>query len=434
MFLKSKIKKIVPKKIICFYHDIVFTINLNKKRSLYKKTIYDTYHHYDTVKEKIKNREDKKIHFASYVVFDSTFSAYGIMDILLKNPEKYAPKIVIIPDVSRGQEHLIKQYNQTKSFFIKKYGKEYVIDGYNEITNEFIDVSNQFDIVYCANPYDAMVNKVHGVSYLTTKDILPIYISYGCMPDKYSAKILMPMLEISLFWKVYADNEYSFKDYKKYELAKGKNVLLSGYSKMDSLNDISSKEKSKIKIILAPHHTINYPALPLSNFLKYYDFILTLPERFPNIEFIFRPHPLLFTNLINDNFWTKDDVENYITKIQNKGMLYSTGGDYLEIFYDSDAIIHDCSSFIVEYLYTGKPSCFVAKKNYKEMFGKLGKACLKNYYIAFNENEIISFINDVIINKKDKLKTKREIFTKEKLALNYPNVSDIIVNSISDIK
>ena len=52
--------------------------------------------------------------------------------------------------------------------------------------------------------------------------------------------------------------------------------------------------------------------LPLSDFLRYYDLILELHMIFPNVDFVFRPHPRLFTTLVNNNFWTQEEMERYI--------------------------------------------------------------------------------------------------------------------------
>lgn len=422
--LKSIIGKMLPR-------------NLKQWRSIqyrsikYRRIINNTYSHYNDVEKIISKRGDTPLRVASYVVFDATFGASDLFDLMLADTKKYSSKIVVIPDISRGKKHQIEQYNKTKNFFKGKYGEDCVIDGWNQETDEYYDLSNQFDIVYLANPYDAMVHEYHGVEFLSQKNVLPIYISYGCMPDNNGCKMIMPHLEISLFWKVFADNEMSYNDYKKYELAKGKNVVLSGYAKMDSLVKFTAKKSERKRIIIAPHHTVNYPEFPLSNFVEYADYFLNLPELFPQVDFIFRPHPLLFTNMVNAGLWTERQVEDYIAGVQKAGMLYSTGGDYLDIFVNSDAMIHDCSSFVVEYLYTGKPCCFMAKKNYKKIFATLGKSCLKNYYMAFNTQQITNFIQDVIIDGNDSLKNKRENYAKEHLALNYPNVSEKILKEIT---
>jgi len=422
--VKQLIGKMLPK-------DLKQSLSIKYRSIRYKKLIDLTYAHYAEVEQKIKQRDNAPLRVASYVVFDSSFGAYDLFDLMFADAKTYSAKIVIVPDVARGISHQKEQYEKTKKFFLNKYGEANVLDGWNPETDEYIDYSDNFDVIYLANPYDAMVHKLHGIGYLSTKEVLPIYISYGCMPDNYGCKVIMPKLEISLFWKVFADNKMSYKDYKKYELAKGRNVVLSGYAKMDSLIKFSERNSEKKRIIIAPHHTVNDPGFPLSNFLKYSDYFLKLPEMYPHIDFIFRPHPLLFTNMVNAGFWTNEQVEEYIAAIQKAGMVYSVGGDYFDIFVNSDAMIHDCSSFVVEYLFTGKPCCFMAKKNYKKIFATLGNSCLKNYYLAFDEQKISEFIENVIISGKDELKEKREAYAKEYLALNYPKVSQKILEEIT---
>lgn len=427
--LKSRLKKLLP---IIFLEDYYSYKSRKAEEKKYKSLMIQTQLHYKDVEKKIKNK-GRPIRFASYVIFDSTFCAYNIMNYMLQNKDEYSPKIVIIPDVSRGKLHMVEQYEKTKSFFLNKYGTEYVLDGYDIINNTFFDYSDDFDIVYLANPYDSMVNKVHSIKYISKKNILPIYLSYGCHVDRYSCHTIIPLLEISLFWKVFADNVISFKDYKKYELLHGKNVVLSGYAKMDELSNYKKIDNKQKTIIIAPHHTINMQSLPLSNFLDNYDFILELPKMYPDIKFIFRPHPLLFVNMVNEGHWTIEQVNQYIRKLESLGVYYSFGGDYLDTFVQSDAIIHDCSSFVVEYLYTGKPCCFFAKENYKLVFSKLGKSCLKYYYLAFNRKQICDFIDNIVLKNNDPLFKKRTKFVKEKISINYPNSSSKILSEINKI-
>ena len=188
--LKSAIKKICPVFFLEKYGRFR-SFMLRKYHTIkYRKLIRLTHEHYKSVAEKIKNRSDQPLRFASYVVYDSTFGAYGLMDLMLADSDKYSPQIVICPDVCRGEHQLKDQYKKTKDFFVRKYGKKYVVDGYDETTGSFIDLSDQFDIIYCANPYDAMVNKVHGVQYLSTKDVLPVYITYCFQPNKYTFGVM----------------------------------------------------------------------------------------------------------------------------------------------------------------------------------------------------------------------------------------------------
>lgn len=427
--LKSAIKKICPVFFLEKYGRFR-SFMLRKYHTIkYRKLIRLTHEHYKSVAEKIKNRSDQPLRFASYVVYDSTFGAYGLMDLMLADSDKYSPQIVICPDVCRGEHQLKDQYKKTKDFFVRKYGKKYVVDGYDETTGSFIDLSDQFDIIYCANPYDAMVNKVHGVQYLSTKDVLPVYITYCFQPNKYTFGV-MSLLEISLFWKVFTDTQYTMSEYRRFELIKGKNVQLTGYAKMDSLSKFVSRQRTRKRIIISPHHTITNTALPLSNFLKYKNFILTLPPKFPQVDFVFRPHPLLFINMINEGFWTETDKNTYIHNLERVGIEYSVGGDYFDLFVNSDALIHDCSSFMVEYLYMDKPCCFIKKNNIKALLSRLGNECLKCHDIATNEQEIESFIQRVLSDSYDIHKKNRDLILK-KVKINYPIASQKVLEILT---
>lgn len=396
----------------------------------YPSIIRRTYKHYEKVVEQIRNRGNKPLRFAAYVLYDSTFGGYGLMDLMLSDLQHYSPKIVICPDVARGETHLKEQYKRTKAFFVEKYGAEYVIDGYNEITGQFIDNSGQFDVIYCANPYDSMVNEVHGVQYLSTKNVLPIYINYGYTISKWHYVSVETNIEMSLFYKYYVDSTYTQKQIKKYQLAKGKNTVLVGYAKLDSLIVKHKNKITRLKVLISPHHTIDNQAktLYLSNFLIYYNLIIELPDLFPDIDFVFRPHPLLFINLINQHKWSKEMVEKYKSKLSEKNIQYSYGGDYLHLFNECDAIIHDCGSFMVEWLYTGKPCCYVVRgEHVRKQLDLLGNKALDYHTLAYNRNDIISFINNLKTNYKIS-NISSEI--KNNIILNHPNVSNTILNNI----
>ena len=207
--------------------------------------------------------------------------------------------------------------------------------------------------------------------------------------------------------------------------------MVIGYSKMDALAKCKKTERTRKRIIISPHHTIKHPSLPLSNFMTYYNLILELPDMYPDVDFIFRPHPLLFTNLINMGFWTEEKVNEYIKKLEDKGVLYSHGGDYFDLFLNSDAIIHDCGSYITEWLFTGKPCCFVAKDDsIFDFFAPLGLECIKHYTVAYTREQIIQFIENVISGKNTTSYMDDKVL-KEMVFKNYPNTSQKIVDYLS---
>ena len=71
----------------------------------------------------------------------------------------------------------------------------------------------------------------------------------------------------------------------------------------------------------------------------------------------------------------------------------------------------------------------IIKEN-KNIFSKLGKACLKNYYMAYNKQDIIDFINNVVVIGADPLIDKRKKFFERKLTINFPQVSKTILEKL----
>ncbi len=387
-------------------------------------------HHYDKIINSIRISGRKELNFAAYVIFDSTFGMDTVFKRMMNDSEHWNPKIVVIPDITKGRENAVTTYNKTKAHFISRYGEEHVLDGWNCESDQFADILDRFDIVYYANPYDDLVHKFHSIKYATHKNVLPIYISYGYDVGRYTTLSRLKSPELNFVWKLFADTTYTYHDYVNDQIIKGRNVVLAGYSKMDTLIQYPVSKSNRKRILISPHHSIIRTDIPLSNFLEFYNLILRLPDLFPDIDFVFRPHPLLFPIMINEGIWSKERVNQYLTDLQSKGVVYSTEGDYLKVFAECDAIVHDCGSFTVEWLFTGKPGCYVYNKNLNEDYlTTLMKNALTSYTIAKSENDILNFIRQ-ISESDNKTDYVMQDWVKENIAINYPDVSSFILKEI----
>lgn len=382
---------------------------------------------YSAILKNKKGSEKKK--FAAYVVFDSTFGMHKVLELMENQKDRWDYKLVIIPDISRGAKHAEETYEKTKIFFVERYGSEKVIDGWNVETNQFYDHTSDFDIIYFANPYDGMVHKFHSIRYASQQNVLPVYVSYGYDVGKYTTLERLENYELNLVWKCFVDTTFTYKDYQQYQVMRGENVVLSGYSKMDGLKKSKISLGESKKILISSHHTVSMNTLPLSNFLKYYNFFLSLPTIFPDAVFIFRPHPLLFTTLINEKIWSEADVEKYLEDLTEKNIVFSKDGSYFDLFEECDAIINDCGSFTIEWLYTGKPGCFM----YNEKLGPdyltpLMNRAIEEYSVARSEKDIVNFVANVVNGESQQYDMKE--WVSENIALRYPNVSQYILDEI----
>ena len=88
----------------------------------------------------------------------------------------------------------------------------------------------------------------------------------------------------------------------------------------------------------------------------------------------------------------------------------------------------------MEYLYTGHPACYMLKnkEEISKIFAPIGQKCLANYYKAFNKQEIIKFIEDVVLRDDDPMKAGRYAFAQKEIMVNYPNATDSIIKNIKE--
>jgi hypothetical protein len=378
-----------------------------------------------------------KICIAFFVCFDSVFGLKCLFEKMLLD-DLFDPFIVIIPDTSRGKENMIYQLDKSYDRYVSLYGREKVFSGYNRIDGTYFDYSDNFDIIYFINPYDAMTHKYFQMEYLKKKNILTCYTEYFHLGVTVYGKQHLRLPIFCFFWRIFTESKYSYRYFQRYQTIRGKNVRVVGFCNMDEFAKYQRIHRSRKCIIVAPYHTVGKEfenGIPLSNFLKYADLFLALPLLYPDIDFIFRPHPLLFVRLREKDLWGPEKVSNYLNKIsRKKNVIYSEGGDFFNHFVNSDAIIHDCGSFILDYLFTGHPCCYLIKNEsqIKSVFPKFGKECLKNYYKAFNKEDIIDFINNVVIRGNDILKQERLTFIDRELKNNYPDVSGKLLKKLKE--
>ncbi len=394
--------------------------------------------HYKNVLKKLHEKAsiNEKIAVGFYVIFDSTFSFRPLFEKMLQD-DFFDPYIVIAPDISRGKQHEIESAKRTYESLSQKYGSERIILGYDYQNDIYSDPSDLFDIIAFANPYDNMTHKYYSMKYLCRKNVLTIYTTYGYnISSNVFLRHVAPSLFIANLWNLYATCQYELEVFNKYSLYHGRNAILAGFLKMDAFTKTKSNLTGRKLVIIAPHHTVGNMwknVLGMSNFLEYYNLILHLPELYPQIDFVFRPHPLLFVNLIKYNIWTQQQVDDYLQKLTLfPNVRYSTEGDYSQLFADSDALIHDCGSYIAEYYFTDKPQCFVVRSDevIKSQLNDFGQECISHSYKAYSEQDIINFIESVVISENDIKKEERRDYWEQKLKCNFPNTTNFIIKTI----
>lgn len=245
-------------------------------------------------------------------------------------------------------------------------------------------------------------------------------------------------------WQIYYENKKIATEYAPLVSSKRPNIYVTGLPMMDELlaqpketiNPWKSSEGKK-RIIYAPHHSINPDNEWISStFLDFGDTILQLAEKYSDkIQWAFKPHPLLKDKLIA--IWGEERTNEYYSRWQDIEWSQYESGKYVGLFQYSDAMIHDCGSFILEYLYTENPVMYLFKDNHLEnTFNLQYKKALSLHYQGWNIADIESFIINVI-NGVDPMKQKRISFKKDFLTPPYgqsasQNIIDCILSAEAD--
>lgn len=381
--------------------------------------------------EKVLKRakSGKRIRVGFFVLADYVFQSKSIYKILLKD-ERFDPFIVVLADVFRTKPPYL-QSKKTFEFMSELYENVYL--SFNPETYEMLDFTDKCELAFFNCPYDLVLHDYYKSSYFKLKNIPICFLNYAYQGRTNYEKIIFKSTEYMNFWKIFLENEEVLKYAKEFSKTKEERFIVSGYAKMDSLSKIEVKKRDRKRVIIAPHHTIIpwKDGLNIGNFLNYADFFLNLPKKYPEIDWIWRPHQLLYENLIREDIWGRERTDRYFNEMSSMpNVEYQSIGDYFETFINSDGMIHDCGSFLAEYLYTKHPQCYTLKNDEwtKQEFLPFGQKMLDHVYRAYNEQQITEFIEEIVINGNDYMSEKRNEFADREIRINYPNATIYIYN------
>lgn len=345
--------------------------------------------------------------------------------LALKNDGRFNVTIIACPPWI-GEKRVIfddKSTNTNYQYFKTKEGYQNVniIDAWLGYEN-YIDL-RQFDFsyVFYNSPYFAFYPKSYHPKYVT-KYTKICYTPYGYTLSKMFLPISSSWDEFRWFYCVYAcsKGEKSYFDdrIKKKGTANLQRVAFCGFPRMHSF--VAQKDanapmwefsKNKFRALWTPRWSTE-DAIGGSNFLKYKDFMLELVKDNPDIDFVFRPHPLTFGNFIQTGQMTKPQVDSYKVACDTNNSKLDETSEYAPTFWQSGVLITDFSSIIIEYFITEHPIVFCTTKTNMdqptEEFEKMLSCC----YIANSEEDIKKYLLQ-LKKGEDPLKEKRLIAIQE---------------------
>lgn len=221
-----------------------------------------------------------------------------------------------------------------------------------------------------------------------------------------------------------------------------KSIKLTGLPFSDALmkpatrNPWKPQDKNKKRIIWAPHHSLggfNDESIIYSNFLNICEEMFLIAEGYHDyIQIAFKPHPLLRGKL--EALWGTQKTDNYYERWNQLDNGQLSEGSYLDLFKHSDALIHDCSSFMIEYQYMDKPILFITQ-NTEYILKDLNDFARKAFYMqefASDIHEIKKFIANVINGVDMKKQERSKFYLEELLPPNNRSACENIIKAITN--
>lgn len=384
-----------------------------------------------------EKRHKDKLRVLFFVMSVDMWKSNDLFKLLLEDP-LFEP--FIIPQLL---QHNTREQRERIQYTLRDYFASLgfpFIDAIDFETGDVFDVNNfGADIIFCSQPYDSGLDehKIKSIWHNVLFAYIPYCVHIEMNPAFYNG------LYSNICWKYYCQFKLN-KDYQSTLLFnKGESMVITGHSLFDQIENNrgkelcswKDKEHRKIRLIWAPHHSIlPTDVLGYSNFLEIANSMLEFATNHTdNIEIAFKPHPILKEKLIFFENWGPERTDDYYRFWKDSPNTILADGPYADLFMTSDAMVHDSSSFICEYIYTQKPVMFLSKnpEHIRHGLNYLGKSCFDLHYKGSTISDIEDFINEIVILGEDTMKEKRELFFHKELKQNSNGlVSKLIFNDM----
>ena len=376
-------------------------------------------------------RHKKRINVV-FIAFSLPMWRYqNLYELLSKHP-RFNVSILVLPTVSYAKNQQKDNIKELQDYFTSRNAIYHI-----GVTDKgYMDVKKVLDpdIMFYPQPYLAMFDEKFDYDKFRFKLLCYYPYAFWTATDDWSYNL--PLHNYA--WKLFYSTELHRDEARSIAFNKGRNVEVVGYPNADNFMTKSYKnvwklqDTTKKRVIWAPHFTIFSGGLmEQSNFLWMANFMLELANKHSDyVQFVFKPHPRLFSELCNHKDWGEKKAQLYYNEWANGTNTQIETGEYIDLFMTSDAMIHDCGSFSVEFHYSGNPVMFVSNDFEKLVSekGKFGQLAMRQHYVGKNQQDIINFIENVVLKGDDPMKEGREQFKKDYLL--PPNDKTVAQNTM----
>lgn len=419
---------------------------LSKLKRMIAYKIYDCRAYYSF--KRVNYRKSKTVNESIRVVFMCQYlpawnKVKSIYSKMQEN-DKFAPILLCIPSNVKGNELAFSSNmeNDTYRYFVKQ--------GYSEAINALSEIDDM------------------KVKWTSLKNMKPDYViytrPYNCyMPAEYTSAVVAGYSRVCLVMyssnltremvsttlnRIFLAYTYCYftnaSEIKR--LNESNNLLchrkglqmsvncgmLAAEEILSSKSEISDSWKfshNDFRVIWSPRWTTD-PAIGGSNFFVYKDALYEYAREHGNIDFLYRPHPMMWDNFEKTGEMTRAERQEYISKCEAlPNIRFDKESEYSATIWHSDVLISDISGLIPEYLVTGKPVIYCVSDKVEYTYTEQGEKIIDACYVVRNQKELFDVLQE-LREGADPLQDNRKQLISDEFFLENRMPSEIVIETL----
>lgn len=132
-----------------------------------------------------------------------------------------------------------------------------------------------------------------------------------------------------------------------------------------------------------------------SNFFTYYRALFDYARQHPEMDFLFRPHPLALKHFQETGEMTPAEAEEFLRLCRDIPNISLDGEkEYTATLWETDVLVSDMSGLVPEYIATGKPLVFCAT-NFELTLEPTTARMLEGSYVVRSEQELFACLEQL---------------------------------------
>ena len=368
---------------------------------------------------------NKKIRVAFYSDGGQFWSTFNEVYNMMCNDDRFETVVIAAPEMLKEE---IYHYDALE--FLDKNNIPY-IKAYDN-GKWFNPKKLKLDYVFFNRHY--LLRQSKHSSFMKMRKYSKIcYIPYAICPQVGAVEnTLCRFNELRAFDYLFSENEMMTKIYTRYK-KEYDNVITKietvgspkfAYAVTNANKEACHDKKYVQSVLYTPRWCFNEGT---NSFHDLKDYFFKLVKENKDIEYIFRPHPLMkqaVEEVLGIDFWNEFIAE--FDKYENAEIDFDI--DYMKSFSRASVLVSDLSTMMFEFSTTEKPVVYMYKIN---RLNEFGKEASKGYYYCHNEKELDSVLKDLREGKDKMAAIRKEI--SQKLYHNNgispaKNICEVIVN------